>query len=70
VVFAGGGNRCYWQGGFYEAAATRLGLSPRLVIGTSAGAFAATYSLLETGPVTNQRDLHPKSRRGGSAAAP
>lgn len=55
VVFAGGGNRCYWQGGFYEAAATRLGLSPRLVVGASAGAFAAVYSLLETGPATRAR---------------
>lgn len=50
VVFAGGGNRCYWQGGFYEAAATRLGLSTQLIVGASAGAFAAVYSLLETGP--------------------
>src|SRR5882757_2838796 len=49
VVFAGGGNRCYWQGGFYEAAAARLGLAPKLV-GASAGAFAAAYSLLGIGP--------------------
>lgn len=56
VVFAGGGNRCYWQGVFYGAAATRLGLSPRLVDGTSAGAFAATYSLLGMGPVTASLD--------------
>ena len=25
VVFAGGGNRCYWQGGFYEAVSERIG---------------------------------------------
>jgi hypothetical protein len=49
MVFAGGGNRCYWQGGFYEAAAERLGLAPKLVVGASAGAFAATYSLLGIG---------------------
>jgi patatin-like phospholipase len=55
VVFAGGGNRCYWQGGFYEAAASRIGLTPRLVVGASAGAFAATYSLLEMGPATRAR---------------
>lgn len=55
VVFAGGGNRCYWQGGFYEAAAGRLGLSPRVVVGVSAGAFAAAYSLLEMGPITRAR---------------
>lgn len=55
VVFAGGGNRCYWQGGFYEAAATRIGLAPKVVVGASAGAFAATYSLLEMGPATRAR---------------
>ncbi|MES2599990.1 MAG: patatin-like phospholipase family protein [Pseudomonadota bacterium] len=55
VVFAGGGNRCYWQGGFYEAAAARLRLSPRLVVGASAGAFAAVYSLLGVGPATRAR---------------
>ena len=55
VVFAGGGNRCYWQGGFYEAVAERIGLSPSVVVGASAGAFAATYSLLELGPATRAR---------------
>ena len=49
IAFAGGGNRCYWQGGFYEAAAARLALAPRLVVGASAGAFAACYSLLGIG---------------------
>jgi predicted acylesterase/phospholipase RssA len=49
IAFAGGGNRCYWQGGFYEAAAHRLGLAPGLVVGASAGAFAACYSLLGIG---------------------
>ena len=55
VVFAGGGNRCYWQGGFYEAAAQRLGLAPGLVVGASAGAFAAVYSLLGIGPDARRR---------------
>jgi hypothetical protein len=55
IVFAGGGNRCYWQGGFYEAVAPRLGLAPKLVVGASAGAFAAAYSLLGIGPETRAR---------------
>jgi hypothetical protein len=55
VVFAGGGNRCYWQGGFYETAAPRLGLTPKLVVGASAGAFAATYSMLGIGPDARRR---------------
>lgn len=50
IVFAGGGNRCYWQGGFYEAVAGRLDMRPQLVVGASAGAFAASYSLLGIGP--------------------
>ncbi|WP_375415406.1 patatin-like phospholipase family protein [uncultured Bradyrhizobium sp.] len=54
VVFAGGGNRCYWQGGFYEAAAPRLGLTPKLVVAASAGAFAAAYSLLGIGAQVRQ----------------
>jgi hypothetical protein len=50
IAFAGGGNRCYWQGGFYEAVADRLGLAPKVVAAASAGAFAACYSLLGIGP--------------------
>ena len=50
VAFAGGGNRCYWQGGFYEAVADRLGFPPKLTAGVSAGAFACIYSVLGIGP--------------------
>ncbi len=50
IAFAGGGNRCYWQGGFYEAVADRLALPPKLAVGVSAGAFACIYSLLGIGP--------------------
>jgi predicted acylesterase/phospholipase RssA len=46
VAFAGGGNRCYWQGGFWDAAAPRLGLAPDLVVGVSAGAWSACHTLL------------------------
>jgi predicted acylesterase/phospholipase RssA len=49
IVFAGGGNRCYWQGGFYEALADRVALAPGLAVGASAGAFAGIYSLLGMG---------------------
>jgi predicted acylesterase/phospholipase RssA len=49
IVFAGGGNRCYWQGGFYEAVADKLALKPSLTVGASAGAFAGIYSLLGMG---------------------
>jgi pimeloyl-ACP methyl ester carboxylesterase len=50
ISFPGGGNRCYWQGGFWEAAAPALGLAPHRVVGVSGGAFAAAYCLLGLGP--------------------
>src|SRR3954468_19400788 len=53
VAFAGGGNRCYWQGGFWEAAAPLLGLRPTMVVGVSAGAWSACYSLLGLGRRVN-----------------
>lgn len=54
VAFAGGGNRCYWQGGFWEAAAPHLDLKPRTVVGVSAGAWSACYSLLGRGRRVNE----------------
>ena len=56
VCFAGGGNRCYWQGGFWEAAQDALGLAPGLVTGVSGGAWAASYSLAGIGPAV-RRDV-------------
>lgn len=41
VVFAGGGNRCVWQVGFWEVVAPAVGLKPRVVAAVSAGAFMA-----------------------------
>lgn len=41
VVFAGGGNRCWWQAGFWDVAAPQIGLRPRLIAGVSAGAATA-----------------------------
>ena len=55
VALAGGGNRCYWQGGFWVAAAERLDLAPALVVGVSGGAFAACYSLLGQGRAVMER---------------
>jgi predicted acylesterase/phospholipase RssA len=53
IAFAGGGNRCYWQGGFWEAASPLLGLKPSLIAGVSAGAWSACYSLLGLGERVN-----------------
>ncbi len=54
LAYAGGGNRCYWQGGFYETVAPRIGLKPRLVVGASAGAFAMLYTALSLGPTVRE----------------
>lgn len=65
LAYAGGGNRCYWQGGFYETVAPRLGLRPRRVVGASAGAFAMLYTALGLGPTV--RELVREACRGRSS---
>ena len=62
ISFAGGGNRCYWQGGFFEALSERFDVAPALAVGASAGAFAGIYSLLGLGArvrETRARELRP-----------
>jgi len=41
VVFAGGGNRCWWQAGWWDTVAPELGLRPRVITAISAGAATA-----------------------------
>lgn len=41
VVFAGGGNRCFWQAGFWSVAAAELDLRPSSVAAVSAGSAVA-----------------------------
>jgi predicted acylesterase/phospholipase RssA len=41
IVFAGGGNRCFWQAGFWEVAAPALALAPKRVAACSAGSAVA-----------------------------
>jgi len=55
LAFAGGGNRCYWQGGFYETVAPRLDLKPKRVVGASAGALAMLYTALGLGHYVRER---------------
>jgi hypothetical protein len=55
MAFAGGGNRCYWQGGVYEALVDRIAMRPRFIVGVSGGGFAATYSVAGIG--ARVRDL-------------
>ena len=49
IAFAGGGNRCYWQGGFWDAFTAVHPQRPRFVVGVSAGAFQACFSLIGEG---------------------
>ncbi|RKP49475.1 patatin-like phospholipase family protein [Trinickia fusca] len=46
VVFAGGGNRCWWQAGFWDVVQPEIALKPRVIAGISAG--AATACMLYT----------------------
>lgn len=41
IVFAGGGNRCFWQAGFWSTAAPALQLTPTGVAAVSAGSAVA-----------------------------
>jgi predicted patatin/cPLA2 family phospholipase len=71
VVFAGGGCRCAWQGGFWETAAPALGLRPRLVGAVSAGAMMAAMAVAGDGArclaeftarvARNPRNLYPRN---------
>ncbi|MFC5396878.1 patatin-like phospholipase family protein [Bosea vestrisii] len=54
LAYAGGGNRCYWQGGFYETVAPEIGLKPRRIVGASAGAGAMLYNALGVGPTVRE----------------
>lgn len=49
IAFAGGGNRCYWQGGFWDSLTRAAPQNPTLVVAVSAGAFQAAFSLLGIG---------------------
>lgn len=41
IVFAGGGNRCWWQAGWWDIVAPELHLRPRVITAISAGAATA-----------------------------
>ena len=55
VAFAGGGARCYWQGGFWDALTALRPQRPRFVVGVSAGAFQACFSLIGAGDRVRER---------------
>ena len=48
VVFSGGGNRCFWQAGFWSVAAPALNLKPSRVAAVSAGSAMACALFAKT----------------------
>lgn len=68
VIFAGGGNRCFWQAGFWSVAAAALALKPSHVVSVSAGTamacalFAGTFeqgfSRFKRTVAENQRNVY------------
>ncbi len=48
LVFAGGGNRCWWQGGFMETLMQHGFDLPKTLVGTSAGAGVAASLITES----------------------
>jgi hypothetical protein len=78
VVFAGGGNRCVWQAGFYRTVAEGFALAPARVAAASAGAAvaavfirgASTRSRISSGHLrqSTQRALGQLVQRPGVSA--
>lgn len=76
AVFSGGGCRCFWQAGFWEVAAPRLGLRPKAIAAASAGAAFACAAVTGTSgavldafkrrTAANPRNVYPRNllRRG------
>jgi predicted acylesterase/phospholipase RssA len=68
VVFAGGGNRCLWQAGFYRVVAEAFGLAPTHAAAASAGAaiaavlfagrFDAALAHFKRATAANPRNIH------------
>jgi predicted acylesterase/phospholipase RssA len=82
AVFAGGGNRCFWQAGFWSEAAPTLGLgrSLRRVAATSAGAAIACVLLsgrlreglahFRSAVAANPRNVYPGNALHGRPVFP
>ncbi len=49
IGFAGGGNRCYWQSGFFEALNARHPQRPTYYVAVSAGAYHCAMNLAGVG---------------------
>ncbi len=80
VVFAGGGNRCVWQAGFYRTVAEALGFVPARVAAASAGAavaavlfagrFDPALAHFKRATSTNPRNVHWANLLNGAPVFP
>jgi len=80
VVFAGGGNRCLWQAGFWSEASSRLGLVPHRIAAASAGAAIACVvfadrlreglAYFRAATAANRRNAYPTNALRGRPVFP
>jgi predicted acylesterase/phospholipase RssA len=80
VVFAGGGNRCVWQAGFYRTVAEAFNLAPARVAAASAGAavaavlfagcFDAALVHFKRATAGNSRNVHWRNLFNGAPIFP
>ncbi len=80
VVFAGGGNRCVWQAGFYRTVAEAFSLAPARAAAASAGAavaallfagrFDAAFAHFKRATSVNRRNVHWANLFNGAPVFP
>ena len=80
VVFAGGGNRCVWQAGFYRTVSDAFGFAPARVAAASAGAavaavlfagcFDAALAHFKRATAINPRNVHWSNLFNGAPLFP
>jgi predicted patatin/cPLA2 family phospholipase len=55
IGFAGGGNRCYWQSGFFDAFTARFAQRPDYYVAVSAGAYHCAFNIIGKGQEVREK---------------
>ena len=65
IVFAGGGNRCFWQAGFWKALNDELALKPKNIASVSAGSAisCAIFSGKMVETLENAKEVMSKNKK-------
>ena len=65
VVFAGGGNRCFWQAGFWKSLNDELALKPKNIASVSAGSAisCAIFSGKMVETLENAKEVMSKNKK-------